>query len=158
MGAEGAEDALPERDLAGEVERWAAAEGDRRHGLELIAGPGERLLEAQREQHDARDQRIVEVAVGVAGEGRLLARRRLAQPALANDRDDVEVRPPEGRYGDDAEQSRKHLPGRQGEPRRRADCEHRLAERDQHDQPVALREVARVEVELLGAEQQWGYP
>ena len=53
------------------------------------------------------DHREVEVAVGVARERRLLPGWRLGQPALGDERDDVEVGPPEARRSPRSRASRR---------------------------------------------------
>ena len=99
-------------DVREEVERQATAErhgGDRGQRLaELL----DRLLEAECEQDDPGDHRQVQVAVEVARKPSAGRAARLRQLALRQDGDDVEVRPPEGRDDDDAEDRRpRRLPG-----------------------------------------------
>ena len=140
----------PEEDVRDEVERDAAAERDRRDRLERVADVRHRLLDADREEDDAGDHRQVEVAVRVAGHPELCAARRLAEPPLRNQRDHVEVRPPERGGDGEAKQGSGDDAGIERgctDP----DRHDRLAERDDHDQAVPLGEVAGREPPALAA-------
>ena len=64
---------------ASEVERDAAAQADGRDGLQRLVDVPERLLDAEREQHDPGDHRQVQVGVGVARDARALRRRRASK-------------------------------------------------------------------------------
>jgi hypothetical protein len=77
---------------------------------------------------------------------------------MGDDRDDVEVGPPERRHRRDPEQGGEHLPAVELEVHLGSGGEHRFAERDHHDQAVALGEVAGVEPELAAPEEQRGRP
>ena len=68
--------AQAEAKVAGVVERDAAEQGDAGHGGERLVHVRERLLDAQRDQHDARDDRQVQVAVGVARHAQAVVPRR----------------------------------------------------------------------------------
>ena len=105
MGAEGAEGPEAESDVPRQVERRPSTERDGRHRVERLAHVGEGLPQADGEQDDSGDHRVVEVAVRVACQRRLLSGVRLDQPALGDDRHDVEVGPPERRDGGDPEQA-----------------------------------------------------
>ena len=129
--------------MGDEIERDAAAERHRRHELEGVAHVGERLLHPDCEEDDPSDHREVEIAVRVSRHRQLRLARRLLQLALRDDRDDVEIRPPES-AGDrepeehGCEDAEPEL-GLGGAYPERDD---RLAERDNQDEGVALREVA----------------
>ena len=103
-----------------------------------------------REEDDSRDHHEVEVAVRVAGEGRLLGPRRPPELLLDHDRDPVEVRPPErGRDGHPEDCRRDHT-RRERNPRRSdSEGDDRLADGDDHDQAVPLGEVAGREAPSL---------
>ena len=114
----------------------------------------QRLLHSERQQHDAGHHREVEVGERVTRDLVLLAADlRPRQPALGDQRDDVEVRPPERARHDDAEHRRRHDAGVHVAVRPHADRHDRLAQRDDDDQPVALGEVARGQLPALRAEQ-----
>ena len=128
-----------------QVERGAAEHRDRRHELQRVVDVPERLLEPEREQHDAGDHREVQVGEGVArdlvalaarrrasrGAARRRARRRRSTATTARRR----RRRPRTAADDDA--------GVDAELGADADRDDRLAERDDDDQPVALGEVRR---------------
>ena len=95
----------PEAEVPGVVERDPAEQGHRRDGLERLVDVPDRLLHAERDEHDPRDHREVEVAVGVARDAdaggrraargsaaRTRARPRRSRPTRAR-------RPPRGRAG-----------------------------------------------------------
>ena len=127
-------------DVRNEVERNAAAERHRRTVSSGSPTWAERLLDPDGEEDDARDHRQVEVAVRVAGHRELRVPGRLAQPALGDERDDVEVRPPQRRRDGEAEQRGRDDTGVE-HGRADADRHDRLAQGDDHDQAVTLGEV-----------------
>src|SRR3954452_25220698 len=98
-----ADRSLQEADVREQVERRAPAERHGRHGVKLRADVVNRGLEAEREEHDARDHWQVEVVVRVAREPRPLDAARLHQPPTREYRSDVEVEPPQRRNDDDPE-------------------------------------------------------
>src|SRR6266511_3518619 len=83
----------------------------------------------------------MEIAVRVPREPRLLDTGRLPEPRPREDRGHVEVEPPEGRDDDDRECRGDDDARRQLEAGTDADRNDRLAERDQDDKTVPLREV-----------------
>ena len=66
---------------------------------------------------------------------------QLHEPPPREDRGHVEVEPPQRRDDDEPERGRHELSGAQLEAGADADCDDRLAERDQDDQPVPFCEV-----------------
>ena len=114
--------------------------------LQRLVDVADDLLDAEREQLDARDHRQVQVRERVARERVADGAAQLSQPPAGERRHDVEVRPPEPGGRDHREHG--------GRPDRRvermvagadADRDDRLAERDDHDQREALGEVGRVD-------------
>ena len=100
-----------------------------------------RLLDAQRNQHDSRHHRQVQVAVGVPGHADALVPLEAAEASLGHQHDHVEVGPPKGAREHQAEYRAGHDPCVQVafDP-----CTHgndRLAQGDDHDQGEALGEV-----------------
>ena len=143
-----------ERDVGEQVERCAAEQRDRRDQLERVLDVLERLLHAERDQHDPGDHREVQERVGVARDPVLLAARlrrcrAVARPRARRRRSRATTsrrpRRPERGGGDDA--------GVDACPGADADRDDRLAERDDDDQPVALGEVAWHQLPALRAEQ-----
>ena len=90
--------------------------------------------------------------VGVARHPQLRDAGRRGEPLLGHHRDDVEVRPPQRADDAGGEQRREHGLQPELDPLRAdADGDDRLAEGDDHHQPEALGEVARVHVPALDA-------
>ena len=115
----------------------------------------DRLLQAECEQHDARDHRQVEIAVVVACESRTRRAARLRKLTLRADGVDVEVRPPERGDYDDAEDGGRDDAGRERNARGAdADRDDRLAEGDDDDEAEALGEVRRRDAPALAAADQ----
>ena len=87
--------AVAKRDVREQVDRRAAEQRGGRDELQRVLDVAERLLHAERDEHDPRDHREVQVGVGVARHLVLLAPdRRLGEPARGDEEDDVEVQPP----------------------------------------------------------------
>ena len=124
-----------------EIQRSAAAERDCGHRVERLADVADRRLEAECEEHDAGRHRQVEIAVGVQREPVALESPRLHEPALGEDRGHVEVEPPQRRDDGYSENRGHEDAGIQVEAGAEADGDDRLAEGDENDQPVPLREV-----------------
>jgi hypothetical protein len=82
------------------------------------------------------------------------AGRGVLQAADGDEGDDVDVQPPQRRDHRRPDHRRGHDAGVHVELRAGADGHDRLAQRDDHDQPVALGEVARHELPSLGAEEE----
>ena len=68
LAVERADVSQPEGDMADQIERGAAAERDRGHRLQRLVGVQQRLLQPERDEHDAGDQQQVQDPVGVARE------------------------------------------------------------------------------------------
>ena len=142
LDVDGAGVAEPQRDVREQVERRPAEQGHRRHRLEGLVAVRDGLLEGERAQHDARDHREVEVRVGVAGQAvPLPARRRLLQPPLGDDGDDVEVDPPQRSGEADPERTDERHRRVQLDLGADAERDHRLAQGQDDDQVVAFGEV-----------------
>ena len=145
----------------GQVEHGAAVEGDDGHPGQRVAEVVlvdvrdvlQDLLHSQGEVDDAGHHREVQVGVGVARQPAARLALELGEHTLGDQRDDVEVHPPQGERHPEREQRGEHDrpgDGLVGDPR--ADCDDRLADRDDDDQPVALGEVRRaVDAPALGA-------
>src|SRR3954454_15197932 len=98
-------------------------------------------LNSKREQNDAHDQQQMEIRVRVPGELRPVDAGCFCEALFGEDCSNVEVEPPERRDEDDAEcSSSKHLEARVAASTD-ADRDHRFAERNQNDQPVAFSKV-----------------
>ena len=146
--------AQPERDVRQQVEGGAAQHRDRRHQLQGLLHVSQGLLQAERQQHDAGDHREVEIRIGVARDlVSLPALGGARQPPRRHQRHHVEVQPPHGGRDDDAEHGRGDDTGVHAGLGTDADGHDGLAERDDHDQAVALGEVRRHQLPSLGAEE-----
>ena len=104
---------------------------------------------------DAGDHGQVHVGVGVARDLVAFASfPRALEASAGDDRDDVEVRPPQ-RCRDDHSQHRCHDDARtDGGARADADGDDRLAEGDDHDRAVALSEMSGHELPAVDAKQE----
>ena len=137
------------------VNGGAAEERHRRHDLELCAGVAERLLEAERKQHDAGDHREVEERKRVARDlVLLLPGPRVLEPAGGHERHEVEVERPQCRGNRDSQHRGRDHPGVDPVLGADADRHDRLAERDDDDQAVALGEVTGLELPAPRPEQR----
>ena len=135
-----------------QVDGDTAEQRERRHQLELGVDVGERLLQAEGEQHDPGHHRQVEVVERVARELVALLDVDARQPALGRDRDDVEVEPPEARHRREPHEHSDHRADVvQLVAHADAERDERLAERDDHDEAVPLGEVVRAQLPPLGA-------
>ena len=96
----------------------------------------------------------MQVGVGIARDLVALAPRGGVQKApLRNEGDHVEVEPPDRARHRDAQDCRDDHPRVHPELRAGADRHDRLAQGDDHDQPVALGEMARGQLPALRAAQ-----
>ena len=96
--------APPERDVREEVEDEPPEHRDGDLDLQRVVDVLERLLEAERQQHDAGDHRQVQEGEGVPRDlVALAAGRGVLQPPRSDERDDVEVQPPQRRRDAHAE-------------------------------------------------------
>ena len=140
--------------MAEQVEGGAAEQGERGHGLERLVDVAECLLHPQGDEHDPGDHHEVQVGVGVA---RHLVLHppdlRLLQAPGCDQGDDVEVDPPHRGRQPDPERRRRGDPGVDPDFGADPDGDDRLPQRDQDDEPVALGEVARLELPALRSEQ-----
>ena len=106
----------------------------------------ERRLHREREEDDAGHHRQVQIGVDVARKGGALDAASVGEQLLPPDREEVEVRQPERRRDHEPEHGCDDHPG--GEPDAslpEADGDEGLADRDDHDQPVTLDEVRRLD-------------
>src|SRR3989442_12803570 len=87
--AERARYAPPERDIREQVERGAAAEGEGRDRVELVADVCERRSHREREENDACDHRKMQVGVNIAGEGCALSAAAVDEHLLPADREEI---------------------------------------------------------------------
>jgi hypothetical protein len=78
-------------DVPDEVQGDAAAEADRRHDQERCIELVDRGLQPEREQHDARDHRQVQVRVRISCERGASRPRQLAEPGLGDEDDPLEI-------------------------------------------------------------------
>ena len=145
LAAQRADVAQPERDVREQVERDAAEQRGRRLELQRLVDVAHHLLDAEREQLDAGDHRQVQVGERVARQRVARDAVQLPQAPLRDRGDDVEVRPPQARGGDQREHGGDRDRGVErlvagADP----DRDDRLAERDDHDQREALGEVGGV--------------
>ena len=131
-----------------QVERRAAEQRDRGHERQRIADVGERLLQPEREQHDPGDHREVQVGVGVArdlvalaalGGLRQAPRRRRARRRRSTSHHSAAATTMPSTAATTTPASTLGLGAD-------ADRDDRLAQRDDHDQAVALGEVPRHEL------------
>ena len=101
-------------------------------------------LHRERKENDADDHREMPVRVQVAGERHAVRALEVVEHPLHADREEVEVGEPE-RSGDENPEDRGHdLARPDADPcRTDPDRDERLAERDDHHEAVALREVRR---------------
>ena len=127
--------------------------------LQRIVDVLERLLDPERDQDDPGDHQEVQVRVGVARHLVLLAAdRRALQPPRRDQGDDVEYihhmrrREPDADHGGHALADAERLPD--ADP----DRDDRLAQGDDHDQAVALGEVAGHELPALEPRDSTGRP
>ena len=87
----------------------------------------------------------MQIGVDVPREGDAVRSRSLAEQLLRADREEVEVRKPQRRRNDESEQRGHDLTSSEvGAPGPDADRDQRLADGDDHDQPVALDEMRRL--------------
>ena len=129
------------------------------HGVEGVIDVCEGLLEAEGRQHDARHHREVQVRVRVPCEHVARAPfRRQGQASCVHERDDVEVRPPQGGGEADPEHRRRDHAGGEIDPGTDTQRDDRLAERQDDDQAVALGEVPRHQLPPSHAEQRRAAP
>ena len=143
------------RDVSEQVEGNPAKKREGGQRVERVVHLAQRLLQAERDEHDAGDHREVQVGVGIAGQFVSLAPLgRAGQASRRDQRYDVEVDPPQGgRQGDSQHRGRNDA---RGQVRRGAssDGDDRLAQGDDDDQPVALGEMRRDEPPALRSEQE----
>src|SRR3954451_526644 len=137
-----------EQGVAEEGDGDAATERDGAGGPEVIRGVADELLAADGEADDPRDDHVVDIGVGVAGEDRPLRTRSSTESTLSRGRDHVEVRPPQqhGQHERERDCDRhRTLRVRPGPDAARDD---RLSDRDDHEEREPLREVRRPHREL----------
>ena len=96
--------AVAEADKREQVDGGADAEREGRDRVELGVDVGERDLEGEREEDDRGDHRQVQVGVDVAGERDACLALRSVEELLSADREEVEVREPERRRDEEAEE------------------------------------------------------
>jgi hypothetical protein len=113
------------------------------------------LLDAQGEQHDAGDHRQVQVGEGVARDlVALLSGGRVDQSPRGHKRDDVEVQPPQAGDQDDADDGGGRDAGVDDVLGPGADRDDGLAQRNEHDQAVALGEVVGDQAPALAVDEE----
>ena len=121
-----------------------------------VADVLQHLLQAEREQDDAGDHRQVPVAVGVAREPRARLALCATQHPLGDQRDHVEVGPPQAaRHRQPQDGRGDHGPRDRFPGHALADRHDRLPQRDDDDQAVSLGEMRRgVQPPAGGAREQ----
>ena len=146
--------AEPQGDVREEVDRDTTQEREGVLTVEGVVDVHQRVLDAKGGEDDPGDHGEVQVRVGVARERVALPTlHRLREPAFRDQRDDVEVDPPECRREADTEHGRGDDLGRQLDLRTDAEGDDRLAERQDDHQVVPLGEVTRHQAPSLGPEQ-----
>lgn len=103
--ADRARDSKAESDVGEQIERRPTAEGERRNDRQLSVDVCERRLHSERKEHDAHDHWQVQVRVRIAGQCDLLDAASVVEQLLRADREEVEVRQPEGRGHGEPEHS-----------------------------------------------------
>jgi hypothetical protein len=141
----------PEGGLARQVQGGAPAERRGEAAPERGEGVVGGLLLRGGDRHHAEEQREVGVAVGLHREARAAERRDGLERPLGPLVVAAEVRPPQAGAEREAEDGHR----RQAQVDRDLteadpDRDHRLPDRDQHDEPVPLDEVGDADLELLG--------
>jgi hypothetical protein len=121
-------------------ERRAATEADRRDRVELVSDMCKRRLHREREEDDANHHRQMQVGVDIARKS-----GAVGEQLLCPDREEVEVGQPErGRHHEPEDRGDDHTGAESSRPGPEADGDQGLADRNDHDQPVALDEVRRL--------------
>ena len=102
--SDAARHAEAKRHVREQVESRAAAESERLDRAELISEMLERALHREREEHDARDHRQVQVGVDVAGDRNALLAAAFVQQLPSPNREEVEVGQPERHRDEEPEE------------------------------------------------------
>jgi hypothetical protein len=147
----------PKADVAHEKQGDATSELARDPDIQRVVRGADGRLEPSRDRHDTEQEPVVPVAERDEREIVPSSRRRFGHCSLDLALVD-EVRPPERRGERERKQGDEHEVGVELQ-RRRADPDHhdRLAERDDHNEPVALYEMRRRDEEALDGRQPRRY-
>ena len=153
--AERARYAHAQRHVREEVERGPAAEGERRDRVELVRDVCERRLHREREEDDAGHHRQMQVGVDIARKGDALTplrsvrscRARIGKKSKYASQNDVATTSPS------TAATITPVPS-PAASRAEADGDQRLADRDDHDQPVPLDEVRGLQAPAAHATEQ----
>ena len=139
-----AHDPVAREQEADEEDRDAEPECRAAGARERVLRVGQHLLRADREEHDAEHDRVVADREHVPREWAALARCGLLERALDGARDEPEVGEPQRRDAGEGDRDGEceHRVAREGSDAR-TDGDNRLAQRDDHDQRIALGEVRR---------------